>query len=696
MSANSHLNDLTIRHAIFLHRYGRGLEADFVKLLDASTKDMVERLAARLALIEERGYDLGPASTKRLNEALEELRAINEGVYSNVQETLTKQLGALAVSEAAFQTKALNSAITINFAAKTPAPHLLKSIVTERPMEGKFLKPWVADMAAGNIGRIEQAIQLGMVAGESSDKIVRRIVGTKAEGYKNGVAHTSRRAARSMVRTSVTQISNQAAQETWKANESVIKGYRWVSALDTRTTLICAERDGKVFKLGEGPVPPAHVACRSMTVAVTKSFAELGLDREEYTPPQRASMDGQVSAGDNFEAWLGKQSAERQDEVLGAKRGELFRSGRYKLRDFLDDRGGAITLADLDATHPVTKAAPAPAPAPVPRDFSPINPAITADAIRVTSKREAVKTLTTTVAAGARDPRYSPTPEFRNAKVNQFGKVALSANFTDDTASMLAALQDEINTLTDAFGVPRLRGIKTTSSAIGSMGDGLLSLNPGYFNGFAREVGGGNIADKLIEDHRKMQAQLVALKKALDEESALLKAMPIGADREAATFKFFDKVDAFNAQRKEFIKLDKQVLAYRRGGATEAKKVNQWKPGDPPSARPFNAIDYFAEGIDKARMVLFHEASHHVHQMWNKQGPRLQVGSPPLEQRLRSMFRELKNYDNLPSSYSKTNAHEWWAESFGLFMMGRRDLADPRIVELIEELLNEVKKNGRS
>jgi SPP1 gp7 family putative phage head morphogenesis protein len=42
--------------------------------------------------------------------------------------------------------------------------------------------------------------------------------------------------------------------------------YRWLSVLDNRTTEICRKRNGNVYLYGQGPLPPAHINCRSKVV----------------------------------------------------------------------------------------------------------------------------------------------------------------------------------------------------------------------------------------------------------------------------------------------------------------------------------------------------------------------------------------------------------------------------------------------
>lgn len=351
-SVNQELQDRAIRHAVALNRYSRGLSNEIVRLLNSADADLLGKLAARLALIEERGHDTGPQTTKRLKALLNELRAINTAIYGEAQAKLTDELIEFGAAEAGFQAAALETSMPISLAAKLPSPTRLRAIVTAAPMDGRLLAPWIEEMSAARVGRIEQAIRLGLVAGEGTDKIVTRIRGTKARGYEDGVLQISRHSAQSMVRTAVSHVSNVAAQETWKANEAVVKGWQFLATLDGRTTLTCAGLSGNVYPIGEGPIPPRHIRCRSISVAVTKSFRELGLDKDEHSPGTRASMDGQVAADTTFSDFLTRKGADIQDQVLGKTRAQLWRDGRLKLADFIKSDGSVLTLEQLKKEYP--------------------------------------------------------------------------------------------------------------------------------------------------------------------------------------------------------------------------------------------------------------------------------------------------------------------------------------------------------
>jgi SPP1 gp7 family putative phage head morphogenesis protein len=350
-TANEALRDRAIRHAIELGRYGKGLSERIVSLLNSADTDILEKLAGRLASIEERGMDIGPKSTARLNKLLAELRALNGAIYDQVHYQLAYELTDFAQVEAAFQKGALDASIIASVETTLPAPAMLRTIVEEAPMEGRLLASWTEGMAQGRIDRISQAIRLGLVQGENTDKIVARIRGTKANRYTDGVLDISRRSADAIVRTATTHVSNQAAQRTWKANAHVVKGWQFVSTLDSRTTITCASLSGQVFPIGEGPIPPRHVRCRSISVAVTKSFRELDVDRNEATPSERASMDGQVAGDTTFSKWLTDKGEATQDTILGPTRAQMWRDGKLNLHDFIKSDGTVLTLDQLKARH---------------------------------------------------------------------------------------------------------------------------------------------------------------------------------------------------------------------------------------------------------------------------------------------------------------------------------------------------------
>lgn len=90
-----------------------------------------------------------------------------------------------------------------------------------------------------------------------------------------------------------------------------------------------------------------HWNCRSTETPVTKSWRELGIDVDSMTPGQRASMDGQVPADQDYNTWLSKQSAARQERVLGPERYQLVKSGQVTMDQLYSPNGKFLTIAQL-------------------------------------------------------------------------------------------------------------------------------------------------------------------------------------------------------------------------------------------------------------------------------------------------------------------------------------------------------------
>ena len=136
----------------------------------------------------------------------------------------------------------------------------------------------------------------------------------------------------------------------------MVKAVQQISTLDSRTSDICVAYSGLTWDLNGEPIdhekafnggPPHHPRCRSRLNAVTKSFRELGIDRDELPPGKRASLNGEVPADITFDAFLKRKSQAFQNELLGPGKAELWREGRISLTDLVDQTGRPLTLNEL-------------------------------------------------------------------------------------------------------------------------------------------------------------------------------------------------------------------------------------------------------------------------------------------------------------------------------------------------------------
>jgi len=345
-SVNDDLVDLNLRHEVNLHKFANSEVREVLKLLKKSELDIAEQIHKRDA-----SGDTSSFTRNRLEALLDSIKQIISNVYEQINIRMGKTLGDLAEHEVNWQARALEKAIPVNVDLVTPSAQQLRAAVSEIPFDGRLLDEWRDNLTLGAFDRIKAAVRIGYVQGETNEQIVRRIVGTRANGFKDGIANINRKSAESFVRTATSSMANYARQQTFKENADILRGYVWLSALDSHVCAACGALDGQMFDLDDGKAPPLHRGCRCTLVAITKSYRELGIDLDEAAPGTRASMNGQVPAKTTFSEWIRKQPASVQDEILGKTKGKLFRDGGLEVRDFVNNRGLILNLEQLRAVE---------------------------------------------------------------------------------------------------------------------------------------------------------------------------------------------------------------------------------------------------------------------------------------------------------------------------------------------------------
>lgn len=125
--------------------------------------------------------------------------------------------------------------------------------------------PYAGRMYSDNIWRnkdnlvnfINQEITVGIIRGESVQKIARRLRNeTKADTLRLAQSWAER-----LVRTEINYAMNQAHLKGYK-DSGVVEKYEFLAAHDKRTSKLCRDLDGKMFELSKAVVgenyPPMH------------------------------------------------------------------------------------------------------------------------------------------------------------------------------------------------------------------------------------------------------------------------------------------------------------------------------------------------------------------------------------------------------------------------------------------------------
>jgi hypothetical protein len=354
LSANETLVDLYIERAIDLLRLEAGTRNKVLALLN----DLEGELVAALAKIDPTGVDMVSAQRKRLTKLLGSVRAAIRASYRDASKLMAAEIREIIDQEAVWTGRALNTAIDFEFVTGGLTRKGLETLASDALIQGAASNDWWSRQAAGLADRFADQMRLGVAAGETNAELVARVRGKDGQP---GIMDVSRNSAERLVRASVQAAANTGREAMYADNDDLIASLQWHATLDTRTSKWCITRDGhhysntpEHFPKDKGPPwlegpGKLHWGCRSTSVPVLKTWRELGVDADELPDTTRASMDGQVPAKQSFEQWLKKQSAERQDTVLGATVADLWRRGKLTFRDLLDQSGRPLTTEQLRA-----------------------------------------------------------------------------------------------------------------------------------------------------------------------------------------------------------------------------------------------------------------------------------------------------------------------------------------------------------
>ena len=389
------------RNAIDLNRFSNGVAKRIARTYNDLILDAVDQLrgidelsapskAARLrAILAQLKESLNGWAGSSTILAVEELQGLTLLQSEFVEEQLRKalpielrnQIRSVQISPQFAQSVATVDPTALNVvslsddlqAAVTGAPATFQLTAAQGTTitlpNGKVLEKSFRGLAESQADLFAKTVRNGLLTGESTDKLARRLKGRLRFGQPGSlrqmaqaggeVTAVANHQVMAMVRTSINQVANASSQQVYEANQDVTKRYRYVATLDSRTSAICQALDGQEFDYGKGPTPPQHFNCRSTTVPV---IDYKGLRIPPPKPGKRRSSDGLVPANQTYGQWLSNQSKAVKADVLGPEKVPYFNrlSRKYgpskAIRKFVSEDGSELTLDQLKRRYPSGKA----------------------------------------------------------------------------------------------------------------------------------------------------------------------------------------------------------------------------------------------------------------------------------------------------------------------------------------------------
>ena len=310
-------------------------------------------------------------------------KSIPKGMAEKIHDQIGYSVRSVAVSPSFAKSvvstdpTAINLAVLKSELAGTKAPQGTFKLTAKEGQtitlpNGNTVKKSFLGIAQAEAKRLNQVVRSGLLSGETTTDIVKDLVGNLRKDQKGSLSQllaqggaatkSANNQVMTIVRTTVNQVTNTASQTVYKANPDVTEEYRYVATLDSRTSPVCRDLDGQIFKYNQGPVPPQHFGCRSTTVAVV-NYKKYG-----FTPPpagKRASVGGPVPANTTYGKWLYGERAKgskfkagkEQIAALGEQKAKYFNrlSNKYgpdqALKKLIREDNTEVSLAQLQKRY---------------------------------------------------------------------------------------------------------------------------------------------------------------------------------------------------------------------------------------------------------------------------------------------------------------------------------------------------------
>lgn len=331
MHPNQLLYNRLVDHQVDVSRLGNGVAKRLIGELNRIELTFRERLTGAIETQRTAFY------TQRLEAVIAGIAEQRDRLLAQVQRQLDSELIEFADVAAEFEADALARATPPGVSPIVVSADIIIASTFSEPFEGVLLRDDIAAFTGAERRRMMQALRAGFVAGTPTPAIVRELLGATRKPNPR-----LRHQLRTIATTAIAHMSNTARRRTYAANADIIREYRHLSTLDSRTSRICMALSGTVYReLDAVRWPPLHRRCRSAILPTVLPPDTLDPD----APPEwQAAETGPVDANLNYSDWLrAHKSPAQQRDILGDNIYAAWRDGKLPLKELVD----RVTLRPL-------------------------------------------------------------------------------------------------------------------------------------------------------------------------------------------------------------------------------------------------------------------------------------------------------------------------------------------------------------
>lgn len=333
---NAFVSDSLMRRQIYFERTKTAVYREYGTVTGSLVRIIIRELSRR-QLTSLGVYTKGQLRAL-IRRVLDEFDLHSNRFYTTVADWVTQA----ANDESEFTVDTLNLALARKEEAPNVNTELFSGIIAATGLG--FLET-LRDHNRTQRNNVRKQLQRAWATNLTVQETIQSFQGTRTRKFKDGLVARMQRFAEATIATVAQYGETIGRSAAFKPFLDVVVGYTWVSILDGKTSTICRSLSGRTFTYGNGPLPPMHLNCRSHVEPLFKTktvFARLG--------------GVVIASGETYYTWLKRQPKQFQDDVLGPKRGDLFRNGGLTSDQFsrlnLNRRFEPLTLEQMRRRKP--------------------------------------------------------------------------------------------------------------------------------------------------------------------------------------------------------------------------------------------------------------------------------------------------------------------------------------------------------
>ena len=234
-------------------------------------------------------------------------------------------------------------------AARMSGLDLQTGPIDEGALETILNKKWsgqnYSERVWNNTQKVADAIKEELMIGALTGKTEKEMTDSINEQFLSG-----RNNARRLARTESSYIHNEAHFQAYK--DYGIEEYRFVATLDLRTSQICRERDGSVYRVNDKKIgvnaPPMHPWCRSTTIMNLDDETMHSLERFARDPVTGERM--KVPADETYKEWHKRMVEKHSAEAINTaeKSAKNYSRDKIQYQNYCNVLGSKLVPGSLE------------------------------------------------------------------------------------------------------------------------------------------------------------------------------------------------------------------------------------------------------------------------------------------------------------------------------------------------------------